>query len=413
MHGIDHSLQKIKKRGETMKSLKKAMALMVACASIFGTVANAAFLNPIDSSPTMKKLVDSSASFTGSGEYFANYYAGPDSKTNNLVKITYDEAADAMKWDVYGYDYAWIFQNGNDSTRAFDERRSSFGKIKMTASFSFDALAKDAEGNNLGSGQNLNAGYIYAASAYVKDGTTTYGNTAGLNLEHKFAGNNFRWGNSRLDLYGKTVKHDFPGCSYGDKLTLTFEADCVADTASVVLYNDTTDKVVASLAVTEEDNIDILCVKDGFYSRIRSLWDMTWYEFSSVREQFIAKDASVATADGKVTGTINVANNAEGNVTAIQNPSATVVMALYDAEDRMVDCGVSESTALPVRQGNTGSDLNGNGKIEDDDMIQNPPTYVPITAEVNATDYAYAKFFVWDGTDTMKPFTEVARVNAN
>ena len=132
---------------------------------------------------------------------------------------------------------------------------------------------------------------------------------------------------------------------------------------------------------------------------------MTWYEFSSVREQFIAKDASVATADGKVTGTINVANNAEGNVIAIKNPSATVVMALYDAEDRMVDCGVSESTALPVRQGNTGSN--------DSEKIQSPPTYVPITAEVNATDYAYAKFFVWDGTDTMKPFTEVARVNAN
>ena len=59
-----------------MKSLKKAMALMVACASIFGTVANAAFLNPIDSSPTMKQLVDSSASFTGSGGYYAGYYAG-------------------------------------------------------------------------------------------------------------------------------------------------------------------------------------------------------------------------------------------------------------------------------------------------------------------------------------------------
>ena len=390
-----------------MKSLKKAMALMVACASIFGTVANAAFLNPIDSSPTMKQLVESSASFTGSGGYFANYYAGPASETNNLVKITYDEAADAMKWDVYGYEYAWIFQNGNDSTRAFDERRSSFGKIKMTASFSFDALAKDAEGNYLtDGGQNLNAGYIYAASAYVKDGTTTYGNAAGMNLETKFPGQHFNWGgNGRLDLYGKTVKHGFSGCSYGDKLTLTFEADCVADTASVVLYNDTKDKVVASLAVTEEDNIDILCVKDGLYSRIRSLWDMTWYEFSSVREQFIAKDASVATADGKITGTINVANNAEGNVIAIKNPSATVVMALYDAEDRMVDCGVSESTALPVRQGNTGSN--------DSEKIQSPPTYVPITAEVNATDYAYAKFFVWDGTDTMKPFTEVAIVNAN
>lgn len=413
MHGIDHSLQKIKKRGETMKSLKKAMALMVACASIFGTVANAAFLNPIDSSPTMKQLVDSSASFKGAGEYVAAYYAGPDSKTNNLVKITYDEAADAMKWDVFGYEYAWIFQNGNDPTRGYDERRSSFGKIKMTASFSFDALAKDANDKNLGSGQNLNAGYIYAASAYVKDGTTTYGNTAGLNLETKFEGQHFNWGNSRLVLYGKTVNHNFAGCSYGDKLTLTFEADCIADTASVVLYNETKGTVVGSLAVTEEDNIDILCVKDGFYSRIRSLWDMTWYEFSSVREQFIAKDASVATADGKVTGTINVANNAEFNVTAIKNPSATVVMALYDAEDRMVDCGVSESTALPVRQGNTGSDLNGNGKIEDDDRIQSPPTYVPITAEVNATDYAYAKFFVWDGTDTMKPFTEVARVNAN
>ena len=404
MHGIDHSLQKIKKRGETMKSLKKAMALMVACASIFGTVANAAFLNPIDSSPTMKQLVDSSASFTGSGGYYAAYYAGPDSETNNLVKITYDEAADAMKWDVFGYNYAWIFQNGNQYDRAFDGRRSSFGKIKMTASFSFDALAKDAEGNNLGSGQNFNTAYIYAASAYVKDGTTTYGNTAGLNLETKFAGQHFNWGNSRLDLYGKTVKHNFPGCSYGDKLTLTFEADCVADTASVVLYNDTKDKVVASLAVTEEDNIDILCVKDGLYSRFRSLWDMTWYEFSSVREQFIAKDASVATADGKVTGTINVANNAEHNVTAIQNPSATVVMALYDAEDRMVDCGVSESTALPVRMASGSNDT---------EMIQSPPTYVPITAEVNATDYAYAKFFVWDGTDTMKPFTEVARVNAN
>ena len=390
-----------------MKSLKKAMALMVACASIFGTVANAAFLNPIDSSPTMKQLADSSASFKGAGEYFANYYAGPASETNNLVKITYDEAADAMKWDVYGYEYAWIFQNGNNYDRAYDERRSSFGKIKMTASFSFDALAKDAEGNNIpGNGQNLNAGYIYAASAYVKDGTTTYGNAAGLNLETKFPGQHFNWGgNGRLDLYGKTVKHGFSGCSYGDKLTLTFEADCVADTASVVLYNDTKDKVVASLAVTEEDNIDILCVKDGFYSRIRSFWDMTWYEFSSVREQFIAKDASVATADGKVTGTINVANNAEGNVIAIKNPSATVVMALYDAEDRMVDCGVSESTALPVRQGNTGSN--------DSEKIQSPPTYVPITAEVNATDYAYAKFFVWDGTDTMKPFTEVARVNAN
>ena len=210
MHGIDHSLQKIKKRGETMKSLKKAMALMVACASIFGTVANAAFLNPIDSSPTMKQLVESSASFTGSGGYFAGYYAGPDSDTNTLVKITYDEAADAMKWDVFGYEYAWIFQNGNDSTRAFDGRRSSFGKIKMTASFSFDALAKDAEGNNIpGNGQNLNAGYIYAASAYVKDGTTTYGNTAGLNLETKFAGQHFNWGTSRLDLYGKTVNHNF------------------------------------------------------------------------------------------------------------------------------------------------------------------------------------------------------------
>ena len=387
-----------------MKSLKKAMALMVACASIFGTVANAAFLNPIDSSPTMKQLVDSSASFTGSGGYYAAYYAGPDSETNNLVKITYDEAADAMKWDVFGYNYAWIFQNGNQYDRAFDGRRSSFGKIKMTASFSFDALAKDAEGNNLGSGQNFNTAYIYAASAYVKDGTTTYGNTAGLNLETKFAGQHFNWGNSRLDLYGKTVKHNFPGCSYGDKLTLTFEADCVADTASVVLYNDTKDKVVASLAVTEEDNIDILCVKDGLYSRFRSLWDMTWYEFSSVREQFIAKDASVATADGKVKGTINVANNAEGNVIAIKNPSATVVMALYDAEDRMVDCGVSESTALPVRMASGSNDT---------EMIQSPPTYVPITAEVNATDYAYAKFFVWDGTDTMKPFTEVARVNAN
>ena len=405
MHGIDHSLQKIKKRGETMKSLKKAMALMVACASIFGTVANAAFLNPIDSSPTMKQLADSSASFKGAGGYFAAYYAGPDSETNNPVKITYDEAADAMKWDVFGYNYAWIFQNGNQYDRGYDERRSSFGKIKMTASFSFDALAKDAEGNNItGKGQNLNAGYIYAASAYVKDGTTTYGNTAGLNLETKFAGQHFNWGNSRLDLYGKTVKHNFPGCSYGDKLTLTFEADCVADTASVVLYNETKDTVVSSLAVTEKDNIDIICVKDGLYSRFRSLWDMTWYEFSSVREQFIAKDASVATAAGKVTGTINVANNAEHNVTAIQNPAATVEMALYDAEDRMVDCGVSESTALPVRMASGSNDT---------EMIQSPPTYVPITAEVNATDYAYAKFFVWDGTDTMKPFTEVARVNAN
>ncbi len=387
-----------------MKSLKKAMALMVACASIFGTVANAAFLNPINSSPTMKQLADSSASFSGAGGYFAGYYAGPASDTNNLVDITYDEATDAMKWDVYGYDYAWIFQNGNQYDRAFDGRRSSFGKIKMTASFSFDALAKDAEGNNLGSGQNFNTAYIYAASAYVKDGTTTYGNAAGLNLETKFAGQHFNWGNSRLDLYGKTVKHNFPGCSYGDKLTLTFEADCVADTASVVLYNDTKDKVVASLAVTEEDNIDILCVKDGLYSRFRSLWDMTWYEFSSVREQFIAKDASVATADGKITGTISVANNAEHNVTAIKNPSATVVMALYDAYDRMVDCGVSEPKALPIR-----TDSGSN----DTERTQTPPTYVPITAEVNATDYAYAKFFVWDGTDTMNPFTEVARVNAN
>ncbi|MDD6565138.1 MAG: hypothetical protein PUF08_08695, partial [Clostridiales bacterium] len=29
--------------------------------------------------------------------------------------------------------------------------------------------------------------------------------------------------------------------------------------------------------------------------------------------------------------------------------TATVVMALYDAEGRMIDCGVSESTALPIR----------------------------------------------------------------
>lgn len=413
MHGIDHSLQKIKKRGETMKSLKKAMALMVACASIFGTVANAAFLNPIDSSPTMKQLVDSSASFKGAGEYFAGYYAGPTSSTNNIVNITYDEAADAMKWDVYGFDYTWIFQNGNDYTRGYDERRSSFGKIKMTASFSFDALAKDANDKNLGSGQIINAGYIYAASAYVKDGTTTYGNAAGLNLTTKFEGQGIGWGTSKLDLYGKSVNHNFVGCAYGDKLTLTFEADCVADTASVVLYNETKDAVVGSLAVTEDDNIDILCVKDGFYSRISSIWDMTWYEFSSVREQFIAKDASVATADGKITGTIDVANNAEFNVTAIKNPSATVVMALYDSKDRMIDCGVSQSTALPIREGNANIDIDGNEKINDSDRIQNPPTYVPITAEVNATDYAYAKFFVWDGTDTMKPFTEVARVNAN
>ena len=388
-----------------MKNLKKALALTIASVSVFGTIASADFLNPIHFPTTIQGLVNSPNSETAENMAWERVKAGAN------TTLTYDAEKGAMVIDAQQVaqtsgqlksNFTTIYTNGWGHNGiidgAADERHSSFGKIKSVAKFSFDAV-------------NTENGYIhyYDTPFYVKFAgayNSTYGECAGMYRSGYYTNQGLDWNSATtLRLFGKSANAVLSknGVNLGDVLTLTMEADCVADTASLVLSKDTTELI--RVDVTEDDNIDIVCVKAGMGARVCSGWDTSWYEFSTVREQFVPKDAKVEKSGNTVTGKIKVANNAESNATAVKNPSATVIMALYDANGKMIDCGMSAATELPERNGNAGD--------TEAARIQAPPTFVEITATAEVSDYAYAKFFVWDGANTMNPFTEAVKVNAN
>ena len=387
-----------------MKNLKKALALFVAVASVFGTVASAAdmtvFNSVTDSNYNMAYLqgkVDGEEGTAFSWQRGGiNKAAGHDMTFGEDGSMTLTATA-ISNTASSKMGSAGVF-NGQENLVDGETALARQGNIEASITFKLNPWKL----NDDWGGQALNCNpYIYPLTiGYVPAGATdvTFTNMGIVATSQQISAND-SWGfKAKLVMAGKeSAGFDVVRRTY--TYTLTAKINTVEDYASLILtYVDSSTgetKTEASLEITPEDGIDLVFAKVGYNIRIPQILSATFLDAAAKYQTYYATNPSVTVDGSNVTGTAVVAKNERTNT----ERKAVMIMAQYDASGNFLKADVSDSVTLTTERPMTFTDKTQ----EQFNSTKTPAGQTLTVTTTKADDYDHAKMFVWDSVAGMAP----------
>ncbi len=378
-----------------MKNLKKALALIIASVAAFGTVASAdiSFVNPNtidmelrDTDPTAGTT---SNSYTGDVNITAN---GHDlSKDDNGV-LTFTTKSSITDFNNGGAmtEYFLGMPNDYNGSNKNTERRASFGKTKVVLEYS---LHKTSNENCTITSYNQTRQINPCAVIYKDASGTEQWKRCGTDISSQQF-----WGNNQY-----RGQYKFAGASSGStysnmqqKQRMTVEVDPEAGTivSTIVNVEDSGwDGITNTWTVPEGG--EILYVVPGARMNFNAATEAKIYSYTITRETVETENAAIDATTDTLTATVDAYSNVDTGSGVGSSIAATIILAQYDANGRMINCTTDTDTLAVAAQNATAARSTRAAKTT-------------LTASLpKDANYSYAKMFVWDGTDTLNPFVEV------
>ena len=383
-----------------MKNLKKALALFVAVASVFGTVASAAdmtvFNSVTDSNYNMAYLqgkVDGEEGTAFSWQRGGiNKAAGHDMTFGEDGSMTLTATA-ISKTESSKMGSAGVGGNVDGETALARQ-----GNIEASITFKLNPWGlRDGWGDNA----HGCSPYIYPLTiGYVPaDATDVTFTNMGIVATNEQISANDSWGfGAKLLMAGKESEgFDVVRRTY--TYTLTAKINTVEDYASLILtYVDSSTgetTTAQSLEITPEDGIDLVFAKVGYNIRIPQILSATILDAEAKYQAYYATNPSVTVDGSNVTGTAVVAKNERNNT----ERKAVMIMAQYDASGNFLKADVSNSVTLTTERPMTFTDKTQ----EQFNSTKTPAGQTLTVTTTKADDYDHAKMFVWDSVAGMAP----------
>ena len=387
-------------RKRIMKNLKKALALFVAAASVFGTVASAAdmtvFNSVTDSNYNMAYLQGKVDGVEGNN---FSYQRGGLKKAAGH-DMTFGEDG-SMTLTATAKDNFASSQMGSAGLSGHVDGETALarqGNIEASITFKLNPwkLNDDWGGQALGCSP-----YIYPLTiGYVPAGATdvTYTNM-GIVAKDELIYSSDQWGfGAKLVMAGKKSE-GFNVVRRTYTYTLTAKINTVEDYASLILtYVDSSTgetTTAQSLEITPEDGIDLVFAKVGYNIRIPQILSATFLDATAKYQTYYATNPSVTVDGSNVTGTAVVAKNERTNT----ERKAVMIMAQYDASGNFLKADVSNSVTLTTERPMTFTDKTQ----EQFNSTKTPAGQTLTVTTTKADDYDHAKMFVWDSVAGMAP----------
>ena len=379
-----------------MKNLKKALALFVAAASVFGTIASAelSFLNPVTNQLDLITATPSGTqSWQGNGRVDTSVY-DYSIVDGALVMTTKDSITDftAKPNEAGGGPYSTYTLNTNGSVNAGGNslRRSSFGKTKVVLEFS---LKPTSNSNYTGDAFNGDTGEIRIMSV-------EYSTSEGANAQ-EVVGTGLKWHQPNADGTYAIYFSDVNGAQtyYGHaehKLRLTGEFDPATMTITITMVDTENNAVIFNSQKTLPEGATFKFVRPCIYMRTRAATAPILYKYEYTGESAETENSAIDATGTNLNASVDVYGNLDTGIpNGPQNKPVVAILAQYDANDHFIGC-TSDSGEYQVL--GTNADAAAGRRAD-------AKTLTPSMAK--DANYAYAKLFVWDSSNTMNPLAEV------
>jgi hypothetical protein len=411
MHGIDHSLQKIKKRGETMKkSIKKIVSLLATATIVFSSVSALAApegwsttldfsgkyweetVNTIKTTenPSVANIFEYAGSINGLNKARATFDASYETEGGrSYIKLTPTNVTEALTGQG-------IAVEGDFFTK--------IGKTTGRQHFTFDFTLLDTVTNPVVDGKEVDVRRGGQNAMKLR----LWGDAGGYSLKVApgweansmivSVGNyDAQWAHLDNATNGSNVVTAGTWCRY------YVDYDCYTNQMVVGIKNaDTGDDIVGPITktLTQSPYLQIQSSLPSFNNATYCLGDMKYW-----KDTFVCDNSSKAiTADDTtVTAKVDMANDVSTSLTWWLYGNATwddhtntsepmLILAQYDANDHFL--------------GLTTKSLSG--ELPRDTQTQTTaPTMHEMSVTMDKADgYAYAKAFLWDSMSGLDAFSD-------
>lgn len=381
-----------------MKNLKKALALFVAAASVFGTIASAelSFVNPVTNQLDLITATPSGTqSWQGNGRVGADVYDYSTTVDGALVMTTKDSITDftAKPGEAGGGPYSTYTLNTNGGVSAGGNslRRSSFGKTKVVLEFS---LKPTSNSNYTGNAFNGDTGEI-------KIMAVEYSTSAGATAQ-EVVGTGLKWHSPNADgtyaiKFSDYIKEDNHWNHGEHKLRLTGEFDPATMTITLSMVDtENNNGVIFNSQKTLPEGATFKFVRPCLYMRTRAATAPILYKYEYTGESAETENSAITVTDTNLNASVDVYGNLDTGIpNGPQNKPVVAILAQYDANDHFISC-TSASGEYQVVGTNADWGAAARATVK---------TLTPSMAK--DANYAYAKLFVWDSNNTMNPLAEV------
>lgn len=377
-----------------MKNLKKALALFVAAAAVFGTVASAelSFLNPVTNQLELITATPSdaaSAGWRGHGRVSEAVY-NYSIVDGALVMTTKDSITDFSGGGAMSQGYAL------NSTGIYDQtgnalRRSSFGKTKVVLEFSLKPTSNP--NYTLGTAFNGDKGEI-------KIMAVNYTTSSGSKTQEVVT-TGLKWHSPNADGSYQVHFSDYNGeknnCSHAEhKLRLTGEFDPATMTITMSMVDTETNGVIFSSQKTLPEGATFNYVRPGLWIRSMAATEPTIYKYEYTGESAETENSAIDASGATLNASVDVYGNLDTGISnGVRNKPVVAILAQYDEHDHFIGC---TSTSGEYQVLGTNADT-------PPDRRATATTLEPSMAK--DANYAYAKLFVWDSNNAMNPLAEV------
>lgn len=383
-----------------MKNLKKTLALFVAAASVFGTVASAADMtvfnsvtNPDYNMAYLQGKVDGEE-----GTGFSWQRGGISKATGHDMTFGEDGSLTLTATAVNNSVSSKMGSAGVGGNVDGETALARQGNIEASITFKLNPWGLNS---NWGDNAFGCSPYIYPLTiGYVPEGETDVTYTdMGIAATDQRIFSSDQWGfDAKLVMAGKESE-GFSVVRRTYTYTLTAKINTVEDYASLILtYVDSSTsetKTEASLEITPADGIDLVFAKVGYEIRIPQILSATFFNATAKYQTYYATNPSVTVDGSNVTGTAVVAKNERTNT----ERKAVMIMAQYDASGNFLKADVSDSVTLTTERPMGFAD-----KTQEQFNATKTPTGQTLTvATTKADGYDHAKMFVWDSVAGMAP----------
>ncbi len=393
-------------RKRIMKNLRKALALFVAAAAVFGTVASAADMSVFKAQTSDNATTAwGSNSYSGGGVLVGGTHTKSRDAETGVITLTTDRTSLENKGTVgqtlihrggiYGHEEETLVTVGNCES-------------EIQFEYNVDIDGDPETGKTL---QVLNAFTLKFGVGYYPSGSDTLSfaqGNAGLSVGTSVASENSGFimqsgadwvtkDNIKLTLCGK--ESGGFALPMNKKMSLKLNANTFQDYATLVLYNMTDDVELARVEVTPSDDIDIYCVKNGMNIIMQDVFNFTLYKATHTNSEYFAYNQQIDDSGATITATADLARNANHGITYY----ARGVLVQYDADGNFLQGDMSDIVSTT-----------GSGAVHRETGVSSQGQVSMSVAK--AERYHHAKFMVWDGRNNagdfrMDPLTYVVSSN--
>ncbi len=374
-----------------MKNLKKALALFVAAASVFGTVASAelSFVNPVTEQLELITATPSGTkSWQGNGRVETSVY-DYSVVDGAVVMKTKDSITDFSGGGAFST-YT-LNTNGGIAVQGNALRRSSFGKTKVVFEFSL----KPTSNTNYTPGTAFNGD-----TGEIKIMDITYTNSAGT-MTQEVVTTGLKWHSPNADgtyqvHFSYYIKEDNSHSHAEHKLRFTGEFDPATMTITMTMVDTETNGVIFNSQKILPEGATFNYVRPGLWIRSMAATEPTIYKYEYTGESAETENSAIDASGATLNASVDVYGNLDTGIPNVaRNKPVVAILAQYDEHDHFIGC---TSTSGQYQVLGTNADTGAQQRAT-------VTTLEPSMAK--DANYAYAKLFVWDSNNAMNPLAEV------